>query len=198
MRHYGEVLVPRPKYQKIVSKRPYGPGVHGQEKTFTRRAKSDYSIQLDEKQKLKFIYSVRERALRNYFIKAERMTGRTGSNLLALLERRLDSVVYRAGLAATIWAARQMVNHGHILADGRRVDIASFLVAPGQVITLHEKMRRNVQVSQWMKEQGGHSPRYLAVEPDQFKATLLSIPERDDIPVPVNEQLVVEFYNRKV
>ena len=113
-RRFGEVLVSRQKYQKIVEKRPYPPGDHGKEKQYRSGRRSNFGLQLDEKQKLSFIYNVRERQLRNYYKKADQMPGRTGENMLILLERRLDNVVYRAGFAATIWAARQIVGHGHI------------------------------------------------------------------------------------
>jgi small subunit ribosomal protein S4 len=196
MRRFGEVLVPRPKYQKIVGKRPYAAGEHGKDKTLNRRRTSDYSLQLNEKQKLKFIYNVRERQLLNYFDKASKAQGITGHTLLALLERRLDAVVYRAGFGATIWAARQLVTHGHILVDGQRVDIASYLLKPNQVISIHPKMRRNIQIIQWMEEQRGNVPAYLNLDATNFSVTLVRVPEREEIPVPVNEQLVVEFYNR--
>jgi small subunit ribosomal protein S4 len=112
-RRFGEVLIPRPKYSRILEKRAYPPGDHGKEKQFRQGRRSDYGLQLSEKQKVAFIYNVREGQLRRYFLRARRMPGNTGANLLGLLERRLDNLVYRAGFAATIWAARQMVSHGH-------------------------------------------------------------------------------------
>jgi small subunit ribosomal protein S4 len=194
-RRFGEVLAPRPKYQRIVEKRPFPPGDHGKEKQFRSGRRSDYGLQLDEKQKLAFIYNVRERQLRNYYKKADKMPGRTGANLLTLLERRLDNLVYRAGLAATIWAARQLVVHGHVQVNGRRVDLPSYQANPGDVITFTEKMRKNVHVVELM-EQGVLAPQYMSVDPENISATLLRLPEQKEIPVPVDIQLVVEYYNR--
>lgn len=194
-RRFGEVLAPRPKYQRIVEKRPYPPGDHGKEKQFRSGRRSDYGLQLDEKQKLAFIYNVRERQLRTYYKKADKMPGRTGANLLVLLERRLDNLVYRAGLAATIWAARQLVNHGHVQVNGQRVDLPSYQVSPGDVISVSEKMRKNVHIVELM-EQGVIAPQYMSVDPDNFSATLMRLPEQKEVPVPVDIQLVVEYYNR--
>ena len=196
MRRFGELLVARPKYQRIVEKRPYPPGSHGKEKAFRRGRKSDYALQLEEKQKLAFIYNVRERQMLNYFLKASRQPGVTGDNLLILLERRLDNLVYKAGFACTIWGARQLVNHGHILVDGKKLDIPSYACIPGQTITLREKMRRNLDVEAAL-ESRGPLPDYLKLDQAAFTATVDRMPTRDDIQVPVTEQLVVEFYSRK-
>jgi len=195
MRRFGEVLVPRPKYQRILSKRGYPPGDHGKEKSFRSGRRSDYGMQLDEKQKLSFIYNVRERQLRTYYKRAAQMPGRTGGNLLVLLETRLDAVVYRAGFAPTIWAARQLVNHGHIWVDGTRLNLPSYSVKPNQVVSISEKMRKNVHVEEWI-EQVGAVPTYLAVDRNAFAVTLVRLPEQKEIQVPVNVQLVVEYYNR--
>ena len=124
-RRFGQVLIPRAKYQRILEKRPYPPGDHGKEKQFRSGRRSDYGQQLMEKQKLSFVFNIRERQMRNYFLKARRQPGNTGANLLLLLERRLDNMVYRAGFAATIFAARQLVKHGHVLVDGARLDLPS-------------------------------------------------------------------------
>lgn len=194
-RRFGEVLVPRAKYQKVVEKRPYPPGDHGKEKQFRSGRRSDYGTQLDEKQKLSFVYNIRERQLRNYYKKASKMQGRTGANLLALLETRLDAIVYRAGFAATIWAARQLVGHGHINVNGERLNLPSYHVRPGDVITIREKMRKNVHIEEWM-ESVGAVPSYLAVDKAAFSATLARVPEQKEIPVTVDLQLVVEYYNR--
>ena len=194
-RRFGEVLVPRPKYAKILEKRAYPPGDHGKEKQFRSGRRSDYGQQLNEKQKLSFIFNIRETQLRRYYIRANRQQGNTGANLLALLERRLDNLVYRAGFAATIWAARQLVVHGHILVDGKRVDLPSFSVKPGQVISVSEKMRRNDHILNSMESQVYNLP-YLSVDRNAFAATFTRIPERAEIPVPITESLVVEFYNR--
>jgi small subunit ribosomal protein S4 len=194
-RRFGEVLISRAKYQKIIENRPYPPGDHGKEKQFRSGRRSDYGLQLDEKQKLAFIYNVRERQLRNYYKKADQMPGRTGENLMVLLERRLDNIVQRAGFAATVWASRQMVVHGHINVNGGRVDLPSYQVRPGDVVSIRPKMQKNPHVIELL-EQGVTAPVYLNVEPDKFQATMMRIPEQKEIPIPVDIQLVVEFYNR--
>jgi small subunit ribosomal protein S4 len=194
-RRFGEVLIPRAKYQKILEKRGYPPGDHGKEKQYRSGRRSDYGMQLNEKQKLQFIYNIREAQMRRYFLRARRQPGNTGANLLVLLERRLDNIVYRAGFAATIWAARQMVKHGHILVDGRRVDLPSFLVTPGHVISVKENMRKNPHVMEAM-EGTAYNLDYLSVDKNSFSATFTRVPERQEIPVPVQEQMIVEFYTR--
>ena len=195
-RRFGELLIPRPKYQRILEKRAYPPGEHGKEKQYRSGRRSDYGIQLDEKQKLAFVYNVRERQLRRYYRQADRMAGATGDNLISLLERRLDNLVYRAGFAATVWAARQIVGHRHVLVNGQRVDLPSYLVNPGDVISLTPKMRNNVHVQQWMEQVASSNLPYLQVDQAAYAATLVTMPERLQIPVPVDVQLVVEYYNR--
>lgn len=194
-RRFGEVLVPRRKYQKIVEKRPYPPGEHGKEKQYRSGRRSDYGLQLDEKQKLAFIYNVRERQLRSYYKKADQMPGRTGGNLLMLLERRLDNFIYRVGFSATIWAARQFVGHGHIQINGRRVNLPSYQVNPGDIVEVREKMKNNVHVVELM-EQGVNPLPYLTIDTEKRQASLTRLPDQDEIPVPVDIQLVVEYYNR--
>jgi small subunit ribosomal protein S4 len=194
-RRFGEVLVPRPKYARILEKRAYPPGDHGKEKQFRSGRRSDYGLQLNEKQKLAFIYNVREKQMRRYFLRARQMKGNTGANLLALLERRLDNLVYRAGFAATIWAARQMVNHGHVLVNGNRLNIPSYSVNPGETISIIEKMRKNPHVVESM-ESTAYAPQFLSVDVNTATATMSRIPERGEIQIPVDEQLVVEFYTR--
>ena len=195
MRRFGEVLMPRPKYARILEKRSYPPGDHGKEKQFRSGRRSDYGMQLTEKQKVAFIYNVREGQLRRYFMKARQMPGNTGANLIVLLERRLDNLVYRAGFAATIWAARQMVTHGHIQVDGQRLNIPSYLTRPGEVISVVEKMRKNPHVVEAM-ESNAYAPQYLTIDTNVVSATFSRIPERGEIQIPVDESLVVEFYNR--
>lgn len=197
MRRFGEVLIPRPKYQRIVEKRGYPPGEHGKEKAFRSGRRSDFGLQLNEKQKLSFIYNVRESQLRRYFNRARRMPGNTGSNLLQLLERRLDNMVYRAGFAATIWAARQLVKHGHVNVDGERVDLPSFQLKPGMTIAVSERMRKNVHVIESM-DSSVHNLSYLLVDKDNYSARFSHIPERGEIPVQVQESFIIEFYNRLV
>ncbi|MFO7321052.1 MAG: 30S ribosomal protein S4 [Chloroflexota bacterium] len=194
-RRFGEVLVPRAKYQKILEKRPYPPGEHGKEKQYRSGRRTEYGLQLNEKQKLAFIYNIREAQMRRYFMRARRLPGVTGENLLILLERRLDNLVYRAGFAATIWAARQLVKHGHILVDGQRVDLPSYQVKPGQTISVVEKMRKNPHVVEAL-EGTAFNLSYLQVDRDNLSAKLVNLPARDEIPTPIQEQLVVEFYTR--
>ncbi len=194
-RRFGEVLVARPKYAKIIENRPYPPGDHGREKQFKSGRRSDYGLQLDEKQKLSFVYNVRERQLRNYYKKATTMPGRTGQNLITLLERRLDNIVFRAGLAATIWQARQFVGHGHIVVNGRRVDLPSYQVRVGDVIEFTEKMKKNAQVTEIIEE-GSPSIPYLSVDSENRRATFTRLPDEGEIPNKVDLQLVVEYYNR--
>ena len=194
-RRFGEVLAPRPKYQRILEKRGYPPGDHGKEKSFRSGRRSDYGLQLNEKQKLAFVYNIRETQMRRYFLRARRQPGNTGENMLRLLERRLDNLVYRSGFAATIWAARQLVVHGHITVNGAKVDLPSFQVNPGMVIGISEKMRKNPHVIESL-EGGMYNLNYLSVDKNAMQSVFNTLPRRDEIPVPVTEQLVVEFYNR--
>ncbi|MGJ3238167.1 MAG: 30S ribosomal protein S4 [Anaerolineae bacterium] len=194
-RRFGEMLVARPKYSRILENRAFPPGQHGREKSFRSGRRSNFGLQLDEKQKLSFIYNIRERQMRNYYKKADKMLGTTGSNLLILLERRLDNLVYKAGFGATIWAARQLVVHGHILVNGKRVDLPSYQAAPGDVIELHQRMRKNVHVEEWIEQISAY-PGYLDVDKNNFKATFTRMPEQGEVQVPVEIQLVVEYYNR--
>jgi small subunit ribosomal protein S4 len=194
-RRFGEVLVSRPKYQRILEKRPYPPGDHGKDKQFRSGRRSNYGMQLNEKQKLAFMYNVRESQLRRYFVRARRQPGNTGTNLLTLLERRLDNLVYRAGFAPTIWAARQLVSHGHVLVNGERLDIASYQVNIGDTISLHQRMRQNVHVVEAM-ESVGSIPDYLTLDKNAFTLRFDRVPDRKEMPIPIDEQLIVEFYTR--
>jgi small subunit ribosomal protein S4 len=194
-RRFGEVLIPRTKYQQILEKRPYPPGDHGKEKQFRSGRRSDYGTQLSEKQKLSFIFNIRETQMRRYFMKARRQSGNTGTNLLRLLERRLDNLVYRAGFAPTIWAARQFVKHGHVLVDGQKLDLPSYSVLPGQTIQVKEAMRKNVHVLDAM-EGVAYNLNYLQVDKNSFTASFTTLPERNEIPVPVDKQLIVDYCTR--
>lgn len=194
-RRFGELLVPRPKYSRIIDKRSYPPGQHGREKSFRSGRRSNYGMQLDEKQKLSFIYNIRERQMRNYYKKADQQPGPTGGNLLSLLERRLDNVVYKAGFGATPWAARQLVSHGHILVNGSRVDLPSYQVRPDDVVELHDRMKNNVHVEEWIEQVAAYPP-YLNVDKGARKVTLTRVPEGEEVQVQVQIQLVVEYYNR--
>jgi small subunit ribosomal protein S4 len=194
MRRFGVTLAPSPKYQRILEKRPNPPGQHGGR---SRRAKvGAYGSRLTEKQKLRAFYGIAERQMRNYFEKAARMQGPTGTNLLRLLEQRLDAIVYRLGLSPSIWSARQLVGHGHILVDGKRVDIPSYHVSPGQGVALSEKIKKSEQISVWRARGGIAAPAYLEISEDGTSGKLVRVPERDEIPVPVDDRLIVEFYSR--
>lgn len=176
-----------------ISRRDYPPGVHAQ-----RRSKiTDYGVHLREKQKLKRIYGVLERQFRLYFQSAERQKGNTGENLLSLLERRLDNVVLTAGFALSRNHARQMINHGHFRVNGRRVDIASFNVRPGDVVSVreHEKTKKLVQDAVDVNK-SQTVPEWLEVTGDQMTAKCVSIPKRDHVPHPIQEQLIIELCSK--
>ena len=172
---------------------PYPPGQHGP----GRRSKlSDYRIRLEEKQKLRLNYGVSERQLRHYYRHSTKTKGDTGALLLQLLERRLDNCVFRAGFAPTIAAARQLVNHGHLRVDGKKVDIASYLVGSGQKITLAEKAQKIALVVSTLAGRPLELPSYLTVDSDAFEATMTELPSRTDTPVEVQELLIIELYSR--
>lgn len=177
---------------KELEKRPYAPGPHGPNQ---RKKLSEYGLQLQEKQKLRHMYGVTERQFRNLFDKAGKMPGKHGENFMILLEARLDNVVYRLGLARTRRAARQLVNHGHILVNGSRVDIPSFRVAAGQTITLREKSR-NLDVVKESMEVNNFVPDFLTFDADKLEGTFTRMPERSELPAEINEALIVEFYSR--
>jgi len=171
--------------------------MHGQMARFRRRRPSDYHRQLREKQKVRRIYGVLERQFRRYFREAERQPGLTGENLLVLLERRLDNVVYRLGFADSRAQARQLVQHGHFTVNGRRTTIPSYLVRPGDVIAVREGSRKRTYFkdrAQVLDAQ--RAPRWLSLEPETLSARVVGTPERADVDIPINEQLVVEYYSR--
>lgn len=182
-----------PKSVKYFEARPYPPGVHGR----ARKQESDYKVRLREKQRLRAQYNIREAQLRNAFDKAARTGGKTGEALLVDLERRLDALVLRAGFARTIYQARQFVVHRHVLVNGRRVDRPSYRLRPGDVITVAERSRAMVPFQ--VAAAGGHDaevPPYLEVRHDALAARLARLPERPEIPILCDEQLVVEHYSR--
>lgn len=176
-----------------LERRNYAPGQHGQR----RSKRSDYGLQLREKQKVKRIYGILERQFREYFRKAERQKGITGENLLILLERRLDNVVYRLGICGARSEARQFVRHGHFTVDGKSVDIPSFLVRKDQKIVLKEKSRKNKRIQESLKvsERRG-SPRWLTLDAASFCGTVIDLPNRKDISDEIQEQLIVELYSK--
>ncbi len=181
-----------PKARKYMDRKPYPPGQHGAVK---RRAKlSDYGRQLLEKQRLRLQYNVHERQMQNYYREASRMAGNTGDNLVALLESRLDALVYRAGFAPSIYAARQYVRHGHIEVNGRKVDIPSYRVKPNDVIQVQEKSRK-LECFQNAVRTAQPVP-YLEVSKADFSAKYLYLPPREEVPVVCEVPLVVEYYAR--
>ena len=165
--------------------------------TNTRRKKSEYALQLQEKQKVKFVYGIMEKQFRKYYEKAVKMPGKTGEELLCLIERRLDNVVYRAGYAMTRREARQMVSHNHFTVNGKKVNIASFLVKPGDVVALTEKSR-GIERFKLVAEEGSWrvAPKWLDYDKNKFEAKVLAMPARDDIDLPVEEHLIVELYSK--
>lgn len=177
---------------RALSRKNYPPGQHGR---FKRGKLSEYGIQLMEKQKAKFIYGMLERQFRRFFAMASRMKGNTGENLLQLLERRLDNVVYRLGFARTRSMARQLVSHGHILVDGRRVNIPSFLVKPGMVIALAPKARE-VEAFRKVWEESRSQYPWLEVRKPDFSGVFLYVPARAEIPENIQERLIVELYSK--
>lgn len=174
-------------------RRPYAPGQHGR----SRKKMSDYAIQLREKQKVRRMYGILEDQFRSYFHKADMMRGVTGTNLLVLLERRLDNVVYRLGFANSRDQARQLVRHGIFMLNGRRVNIPSMAVRSGDVVEVREAARK-VPVIQEAREVIARRgcPDWLEVDGDNFKGTVKSMPQREDIQFPINEQLIVELYSK--
>ena len=177
---------------KELEKRPYAPGQHGPNQ---RKKLSEYGLQLQEKQKLRHMYGVNERQFRTIFDRAGKLQGKHGENFMVLLESRLDNVVYRLGLARTRRAARQLVNHGHILVDGRRVDIPSYRMTAGQTIGVREKSR-NLDVIKEAIEVNNFVPDFLTFDADKLEGTFTRLPERSELPAEINEALIVEFYSR--
>jgi len=177
-----------------IDRRQYAPGMHGQSRG---KKPSDFSIQLREKQKVRRIYGVLEKQFHRYFVIANRQKGMTGENLLRLLERRLDNVVYRLGFAASRPEARQVVNHGHITVNGRRVDIPSYLVNTGEVISIKEQSRdinRMKEMIETLKDRA--VPQWLSLDVNNVTGTVVNLPAREDIQIPIEEHLIVEKYSR--
>src|SRR5690606_29404420 len=175
---------------KELKKRPYAPGQHGQ-----RRSKlSDYGVQLQEKQKVRFVYGVSEKQFKKTFVESSKLPGKQGENFLKLLESRLDNIVYRLGFAATRAQARQLVDHGHILVDGAKVDIPSYRLQPGQKVSLKEKSKNLVVVKAALEAQYAKVD-FVSLD-DNGVGTFSRLPERNEFLTDINEQLIVEFYNR--
>jgi len=176
-----------------IANKAYAPGQHGQ----SRKKVSEYGIQLREKQKVRRIYGVQEKQFRAYFAKAERQKGITGENLLRLLELRLDNVVYRLGMASSRIDARQLVRHGHFTVNGRKVNIPSFSVKVGQEIAVREGSKSSPKIQGIAAAIANHNaPAWLEVDKENLVGKVAALPGREDIDLPINEQLIVELYSR--
>ena len=194
VRKFGENIFGNPKYDKLLNRKAYPPGQHGQ----SRRSKlSNYGVQLQEKQKIKFTYGLLEKQFRNNFEKAEKMVGETGINMLQLLEKRLDNVVYKLGFAPSRPSSRQLVTHKHFLVNNRIVNIPSFKVKPGDVIQVREKSKKlDIIIESLRRIKGDIDLSWLEINKAKMRGVFLSIPERDEIELTFNEQLVVELYSK--
>ena len=180
-----------------LERRPYPPGLHGRQAQYRRRKESDYALQLRAKQKAKRVYGIFERQFRRYFREAERRRGLTGTNLLILLESRLDNVVYRLGLAASRPQARQLVRHGHFEVNGRKVNIPSYLVVPDDVIAVRPNSRQKMVFKEAALDLEHRSvPDWLSRDDVTMSGQVLALPGRSDIDVTFDEQLIVEYYSR--
>ncbi|GBF10387.1 30S ribosomal protein S4 [Tepidibacillus sp. HK-1] len=173
-------------------KRPYPPGQHGPGQ---RKKLSEYGLQLNEKQKLRFMYGLNEKQFANLFEKANKMSGVVGENFMVLLETRLDNLVYRMGLSHTRQGARQLVNHGHITVNGKKVDIPSYHVQIGDVIGVRERSR-NLTVIKEALEDRNYLPDYVTFDDKAMEGKLIRLPERSELPQEINEKLIVEYYSR--
>lgn len=177
---------------KDIARRPYRPGQHGQ----TRRSKvSEYETQLKEKQKVRFIYGLTEKQFKKTFNEASKLKGVHGENLLKLLESRLDNIVYRIGFASTRRGARQLVNHGHILVDGKKVDIPSYRLRPGQVVSMKEA-DKDLKVVKESLEKVFNRVEFINYDNSKMTGTLMRLPERNELNPEINEALIVEYYNK--
>ncbi len=175
-------------------RRAFGPGQHGQARF---KKLSNYAIQLREKQKVKSMYGMLEGQFRLYFHRADLQKGVTGENLLVLLERRLDNTVFRLGFASSRGQARQLVRHKHILINGKKVDIPSFLISTGDVVSLKEKSRANAGINDNLEAVARRGvPSWIELDKDNFKGTIKTLPNREEITMPIQEQLIVELYSK--
>ena len=194
VRKFGVNVFGNPKYDRLLNRKPYAPGQHGQTR---RRRLSNYGVQLQEKQKIKSMYGLLEKQFRNYFTKAEKMSGETGTNLLQMIESRLDNIVYRISFAPTRPAARQLVNHGHFLINDKRVNIPSYILKSGDKIQVREKSKKMDLILDSMKRiKGDIDLPWLELDKGKMLGSFLSVPERDQIDQTIKEQLVVELYSK--
>ncbi|MBC8174652.1 MAG: 30S ribosomal protein S4 [Candidatus Marinimicrobia bacterium] len=194
VRRFGDNIFGNPKFDRILERKNYGPGQHGQSR---RRRPSNYGLQLMEKQKMKYTYGLLERQFRRFYKKAEKMKGETGINLVQLLERRLDNVVFRLGFATTRNSARQLVNHKHFLVNGKPANIPSYIVKPNDEIKVRDKSRKLTVIHDSLKRiKGDLDLPWLKLDKATLTGTFLQIPERDQIKEKFTEQLVVELYSK--
>jgi small subunit ribosomal protein S4 len=175
-----------------VVRRAYAPGQHGQ----GRKKLSEYAVHLREKQKVRRYYGILEGQFKKYFVMANKKQGITGENLLSILESRLDNVIYRIGLASSRREARQLVNHGHFTINGKKVNIPSYLVNVGEIITVRERSRDNERLKDLMDEGGRTVPKWLDMDKNTMTAKVVAMPDREDIDLPVQEHLIVELYSK--
>lgn len=193
-RKFGENIFGTAKYDRILNKRKFPAGQHGKN---MRRKLSDYGIHLKEKQKLRYTYCLLEKQFRNYFVKAAKMSGVTGDNLLQMLERRMDNVVYRLGFATTRMQARQFVNHGHFMVNGRKVDIPSQLLKAGDIVEVRPASRGMKMLVEAMERTESSSPySWLSVDKEHMRGQFIQIPAASEIPNTVDLRLIVEFYSK--
>ena len=191
-RRLGYPVFESPKFGNI--RKNYAPGQHGQN---SRGKLSNYGIQLREKQRIKYLYGVLEKQFRNYFKKATNKKGATGNNLLIMLESRFDNTIYRLGFAPTRRAARQMISHKHFLINSKVINIPSYLLDEGDVIKVRDKSKKiNIFQDSMRRIKGDHPAPWLTIDKGQLSGIFNKLPEREDIPEPVNEQLVVELYSK--
>lgn len=177
---------------KELARRPYAPGMHGADR---KKKISEYGVQLQEKQKVRLLYGLTEKQFRKVFERASRMKGVAGENLLKLLESRLDNLVYRMGMAKTRRAARQVVNHGHITVNGKKVDIPSFQVKPGDIIAVKENSQDHKAIREAV-EATLNRPAYVSFDDNKLSGTYVRLPDRSELNQEIDESLIVEFYNR--
>lgn len=193
-RRFGENIFGPAKYDKILAKRKFPAGQHGRN---MRRKASDYLIHLKEKQKLRNTYCLLEKQFRNYFVKAAKMSGITGDNLLQLLERRLDNTVYRMGFATTRMQARQFVNHGHFQVNGKKVDIPSYLLKEGDIVEVRPNSKGMKILADIVASTEASSPySWLSLDKDNLRGQFLNLPAAAEIPNTVDLRLIVEFYSK--
>ena len=194
VRKFGENIFGNPKYDRLLNRKSYAPGQHGQ----SRRSKlSNYGIQLQEKQKIKFMYGLLEKQFKLSFQKADKMEGETGTNMLQLLESRLDNVVYRFGFAPSRPAARQLVSHKHFLVNNKLVNIPSFIMKPTDVIEVRDKSKKmDIILDSMRRIKGDMNVSWLSIDKAKMRGTFVAVPNRDEMQLTVNEQLVVDLYSK--